>query len=194
MTPPARTLKRIGHKGADLIAPGNTIESFDAALAAGVDMVEFDVLPENRDRSGRLVLAHDYDVVERGAAITAMAEAFEAWVRRQEPVGGLISAGGSGGSALVAPAMRALPIGVPKVLISSVASGNVAPYVGPSDIMMLYSVTDVSGLNSVSRQVLANGAAAMVGMVKARAAASTRSRSSASTSDSASMAISSLGA
>ena len=110
---------------------------------------------------------------ERGAAITAMAEAFEAWVRRQEPVGGLISAGGSGGSALVAPAMRALPIGVPKVLISSVASGNVAPYVGPSDIMMLYSVTDVSGLNSVSRQVLANGAAAMVGMVKARAAAGT---------------------
>jgi uncharacterized protein (UPF0261 family)/ABC-type branched-subunit amino acid transport system ATPase component len=110
---------------------------------------------------------------ERGAAITAMAEAFEAWVRRQELVGGLISAGGSGGSALVAPAMRSLPIGVPKVLISSVASGNVAPYVGPSDIMMLYSVTDVSGLNSVSRQVLANGAAAVVGMVKARAAAST---------------------
>ena len=70
MTPPARTLKRIGHKGADLIAPGNTIESFDAALAAGVDMVEFDVLPENRDGSGRLVLAHDYEVVDRGDALT----------------------------------------------------------------------------------------------------------------------------
>ena len=70
MTPPARTLKRIGHKGADLIAPGNTIESFDAALAAGVDMVEFDVLPEDRDGSGRLVLAHDYDVVDRGDALT----------------------------------------------------------------------------------------------------------------------------
>ncbi|HML08015.1 MAG TPA: Tm-1-like ATP-binding domain-containing protein [Xanthobacteraceae bacterium] len=107
---------------------------------------------------------------DRGAAITAMAEAFESWIRRHEPVGGLISAGGSGGSSLVAPAMRALPIGVPKVLISSVASGNVAPYVGPADILMLYSVTDVAGLNSVSRQVLANGAAAMVGMVKARAA------------------------
>jgi uncharacterized protein (UPF0261 family)/ABC-type branched-subunit amino acid transport system ATPase component len=107
---------------------------------------------------------------ERGAAITAMAEAFEAWIKRQERIGGLISAGGSGGSSLVAPAMRALPIGVPKVLISSVASGNVAPYVGPSDIMMLYSVTDVAGLNTVSRQVLANGAAAMVGMVKARGA------------------------
>ncbi len=107
---------------------------------------------------------------ERGAAITAMAEAFEAWIKRQDRVGGLISAGGSGGSSLVAPAMRALPIGVPKVLISSVASGNVAPYVGPSDIMMLYSVTDVAGLNTVSRQILSNGAAAMVGMVKARSA------------------------
>jgi uncharacterized protein (UPF0261 family)/ABC-type branched-subunit amino acid transport system ATPase component len=108
---------------------------------------------------------------DRGAAITAMAEAFETWIRRQDRVGGLISAGGSGGSSLVAPAMRALPIGVPKVLISSVASGNVAPYVGPSDILMLYSVTDIAGLNSVTRQILANGAAAMVGMVKSRGAA-----------------------
>jgi uncharacterized protein (UPF0261 family) len=65
---------------------------------------------------------------------------------------------------------------VPKVLISSVASGNVAPYVGPSDIMMLYSVTDVAGLNSVSRQVFANGAAAIVGMVRARAANVERER------------------
>ena len=113
---------------------------------------------------------------ERGTAIGAMAEAFEAWIRRHEPVGGLISAGGSGGSSLVAPAMRALPIGVPKVLISSVASGNVAPYVGPSDVMMLYSVADVAGLNSVTRQVLANGAAAIVGMVKARADSEERHR------------------
>jgi len=116
---------------------------------------------------------------ERGTAIGAMAEAFEAWIRRHEPVGGLISAGGSGGSSLVAPAMRALPIGVPKVLISSVASGNVAPYVGPSDVMMLYSVADVAGLNSVTRQVLANGAAAIVGMVKARAESEERHRSAA---------------
>ena len=113
---------------------------------------------------------------DRGAAITAMAEAFETWIKRHEPVGGLISAGGSGGSSLVAPAMRALPIGVPKVLISSVASGNESPYVGPSDIMMLYSVTDVAGLNSVSRQVLSNGAAAIVGMVRARAANVERER------------------
>ena len=70
MTPPARTLKRIGHKGADLIAPGNTIESFDAALAAGVDMVEFDVLPEHEDGSGRLVLAHDFAAAAASTALT----------------------------------------------------------------------------------------------------------------------------
>ena len=63
-------LKRIGHKGADLIAPGNTLASFDAALAAGVDMVEFDVLTEHRDGSGRLILAHDYDAVAHGEPVT----------------------------------------------------------------------------------------------------------------------------
>jgi glycerophosphoryl diester phosphodiesterase len=62
-------LKRIGHKGADLIAPGNTLASFDAALAAGVDMVEFDVLPE-RPGSDRLVLAHDYDDAARRTPLT----------------------------------------------------------------------------------------------------------------------------
>ncbi|HEV3229834.1 MAG TPA: glycerophosphodiester phosphodiesterase [Solirubrobacteraceae bacterium] len=58
--PALRPLRRVGHKGADLIAPGNTSESFDAALAAGVDMIEFDVLSEHPDGSGRLLLAHDY--------------------------------------------------------------------------------------------------------------------------------------
>ena len=60
-------LKRIGHKGADHIAPGNTLASFDAALAAGVDMVEFDVLPVSA-RDGRLVLAHDFEAAERPAS------------------------------------------------------------------------------------------------------------------------------
>ena len=107
---------------------------------------------------------------DRGTSVAAMAQAFEAWIKRQTGVAGIISAGGSGGTAMVAPAMRALPVGVPKVLISTVASGNVQAYVGPSDIMMMYSVTDVQGLNSISRQVLANGAQAMAGMVKQRLA------------------------
>jgi uncharacterized protein (UPF0261 family)/ABC-type branched-subunit amino acid transport system ATPase component len=117
----------------------------------------------NHARGGSAVFGQD-----RGSSVTAMAEAFANWLRRQPDIVGVISAGGSGGASLVAPAMRALPIGVPKLIISSVASGDVAPYVGPADITMMYSVTDVQGLNSISRQVLANGANALVGMVKAR--------------------------
>jgi uncharacterized protein (UPF0261 family)/ABC-type branched-subunit amino acid transport system ATPase component len=117
----------------------------------------------NHARGGGAVFGRD-----RGTSVTAMAEAFANWLRRQADIVGVISAGGSGGASLVAPAMRALPIGVPKLIISSVASGDVAPYVGPADITMMYSVTDVQGLNSISRQVLANGANALVGMVKAR--------------------------
>ena len=117
----------------------------------------------NHGRGGSSVFGSD-----RGASVTAMADAFANWLRRQGNVAGIISAGGSGGASLVAPAMRALPVGVPKLIISSVASGDVGPYVGPADITMMYSVTDVQGLNSISRAVLANGANAIAGMVKAR--------------------------
>jgi uncharacterized protein (UPF0261 family)/ABC-type branched-subunit amino acid transport system ATPase component len=117
----------------------------------------------NHGRGGSSVFGAD-----RGASVTAMAEAFANWLRRQGNIAGIISAGGSGGASLVAPGMRALPIGVPKIIISSVASGDVGPYVGPADITMMYSVTDVQGLNSISRVVLANGANALAGMVKAR--------------------------
>src|SRR5437879_8395002 len=117
----------------------------------------------NHGRGGSAVFGSD-----RGASVTAMAEACANWRRRQGNVAGIISAGGSGGASLVAPAMRALPVGVPKIIISSVASGDVGPYVGPADITMMYSVTDVQGLNSISRVVLANGANALAGMVRAR--------------------------
>jgi uncharacterized protein (UPF0261 family)/ABC-type branched-subunit amino acid transport system ATPase component len=117
----------------------------------------------NHPRGGSAVFGSD-----RGASVTAMAEGFANWLRRQADIVGVISAGGSGGASLVAPAMRALPIGVPKLIISSVASGDIARYVGHADVTMMYSVTDVQGLNSISRQVLANGANALVGMVKAR--------------------------
>ncbi len=103
---------------------------------------------------------------DRGKSVRAMAEAFENWIIRQRGIGGIISAGGSGGTALVTPAMRRLPVGVPKLMISTVASGEVGQYVGPTDIMMMYSVTDVQGLNRISRRVLANGASAISGMVK----------------------------
>ena len=103
---------------------------------------------------------------DRGSAVRAMAEAFENWIRRQRGIAGIISAGGSGGTALATPAMRSLPVGIPKVMISTVASGDVGRYVGPTDIMMMYSVTDVQGLNRISKRVLANGANALAGMVR----------------------------
>ncbi len=103
---------------------------------------------------------------DRGASVRAMATAFENWLSRQGDVAGIISAAGSGGTSLVTPAMQALPVGTPKVMISTVASGEVGRYVGASDIMMMYSVTDVQGLNRISRRVLANGANALAGMVR----------------------------
>lgn len=108
---------------------------------------------------------------DRGSAVAGMTLALERWMAMQTDVSGIISAGGSGGTALVSPAMRLLPVGVPKVMISTIASGNVGQYVGPSDMLMLHSVADVQGLNSITREVLANGANALVGMVKARQSA-----------------------
>lgn len=103
---------------------------------------------------------------ERGASVAGMAEAFERWIAHRHAIAGAIAAGGSGGTALAAPAMRRLPVGVPKLMISTVASGEVSRYVGASDLMMMYSVTDVQGLNRISRQVLANGANALAGMIR----------------------------
>ena len=105
---------------------------------------------------------------DRGSAVAGMTEAFERWMAAQENVAGIVSAGGSGGTALATPAMRVLPVGVPKVMVSTVASGQVEQYVGPSDILMLHSVADVQGINSITREVLGNGANALAGMVRAR--------------------------
>lgn len=104
---------------------------------------------------------------DRGEAVGAMAVAFEAYVLANESsIGGIIGIGGSGGTAIITHGMRALPVGRPKVMVSTVASGNVGAYVGPADIAMMYSVTDVAGLNRISRQVLGNAAHAIAGMAR----------------------------
>lgn len=106
--------------------------------------------------------------MDRGAAVTSMGESLRDFLLAEhaaDRVAGVIGIGGSGGTALITAAMRELPIGLPKLMVSTVASGNTAPYVDCSDITMMYSVVDVAGLNQVSRQVLANAAHAMAGMV-----------------------------
>ena len=102
---------------------------------------------------------------DRGKSVTAMAEAFARWVGREPRLGGIISAGGSGGTTLATAGMRVLPVGIPKIMVSTVAAGDVAKYVGGADIMMFHSVADVQGLNSITEQVLGNAAHAMAGMV-----------------------------
>lgn len=88
---------------------------------------------------------------------------------RQGKFDGIISFGGSGGTSLITPAMRALPIGVPKVMVSTMASGNVSQYVGTSDILMMPSIVDVAGLNKISKMIFSNAVLAIAGMVDGRA-------------------------
>ena len=102
---------------------------------------------------------------DRGTAVAAMTDAFERFIQTRRDIAGLLGIGGSGGTALITRAMRALPIGLPKLMVSTMASGNVASYVGTCDITMMYSVTDVAGLNRISRRVLANAANALAGMI-----------------------------
>ena len=108
-------------------------------------------------------------ITDRGAAIAEMAVALRHFLTAECAAGrvsGVIGIGGSGGTSLITTAMRALPIGLPKIMVSTVASGNVAPYVDCSDILMLFSVVDIAGINAVSHVVLSNAAHAMSGMVQ----------------------------
>jgi len=102
---------------------------------------------------------------DRGTAVAAMSDAFERFVKSRDDIGGMLGLGGSGGTALITRAMRALPSGVPKLMVSTMASGNVSAYVGACDITMAYSVTDMTGLNRISRRVLGNAAHAVAGMM-----------------------------
>jgi uncharacterized protein (UPF0261 family) len=107
---------------------------------------------------------------DRGPAVAAMTRGAVEVVRRLYAEGrlnGIIGAGGSGGTSMISAAMQALPIGVPKLLVSTMASGDTRPYVGTADIAMLYSVVDVAGVNRVSERILGNAAAAVAGMARA---------------------------
>ncbi|ATG16455.1 UPF0261 family protein [Providencia alcalifaciens] len=102
---------------------------------------------------------------DRGKAIEAMAQAFSLYLAAQTDVAAILGLGGSGGTALITPAMQILPVGIPKLMVSTMASGDISGYIGASDISMMYSVTDVSGLNVISRKVLKNAANQIAGAV-----------------------------
>ncbi|HSL69874.1 MAG TPA: Tm-1-like ATP-binding domain-containing protein, partial [Longimicrobiales bacterium] len=100
------------------------------------------------------------EVMARGAAVVAQR------LHQEDRVDGVLGLGGSCGTAIATSAMRALPVGLPKVMVSTVASGQVNSYVGEKDITMMYAVVDIAGLNRISRRILANAAGAVCGMVE----------------------------
>src|SRR5919107_5276725 len=143
----AATVVLVGPRGSP--RPAADIGREDVAAAGGVDLAT---------------------LTDRGSAVQAMCAAAPVLVRRLFDEGrcqGVLGAGGSGGTAIATAAMRALPVGVPKLMVSTMASGDTAPYVDVSDVTLMPAVTDVAGLNSVSARVLANAAAAVAGMVTA---------------------------
>jgi uncharacterized protein (UPF0261 family) len=109
---------------------------------------------------------------DRGAAVSAMGEGAAvvlADLATRGELDGVLALGGSGGSSIAARAVRDLPIGLPKLIVSTMASGDVSPYVGASDVTMMYSVVDIAGINRLSRSVLGNAAGAIAGMAREHA-------------------------
>ena len=141
-----------------------------------VDVGSFSASPLANVSSDDVIAAADSDAValrerrDRGEMMRVMSVGVARIVRDMVSSGrihGLLALGGSGGSSVAAAAMQALPVGFPKLLVSTMASGDVKPYVGEVDATLMYSVVDVAGINSVSSQVFANAAAAIAGMAQA---------------------------
>lgn len=131
---------------------------------------EPDVSADDVAAAGGTSLQALQDGGDRGVAVAAMAEGAAkiiAELQSDGKIDGVISLGGSAGTTIGTTAMRAVPVGVPKIMVSTLASGDTSPYVDTKDISMMYSVVDIAGINSLSRQILANAAGAIVGMVNA---------------------------
>jgi uncharacterized protein (UPF0261 family) len=153
---------RLRERGVDVLV-------VDAGVYEPVGL-EPDISRDEVARAGGADLEELTAAGDRGAAVTAMAAGAEQVVRRLHGEGklaGILGLGGSGGSSIATRAMRALPVGVPKLMVSTVASGDTRPYVGAVDVTMMYSVVDISGVNRVSARIMANAAGAMAGMVEA---------------------------
>ena len=127
-----------------------------------------DIPAEDVARAGGADLAALRAARDRGPAIDAMLRGACALVpalHRDGRIDGVLGLGGGGGTAMITAAMRTLPVGVPKLMVSTMASGNTAPYVDVNDITLMSSVVDIAGLNPLSRRILANAAGAIAGMV-----------------------------
>ena len=136
---------------------------------AGDPLFKPDISAEQVAEAGGGSLAALRQAGDRGAALEVMGQGARVLALRalaEGKVDGVISLGGSGGTSVATHAMQALPVGLPKMMVSTMAAGNVAPYVDVKDITMMYSVVDVAGLNRLSRRIIANAAGAVCGMAE----------------------------
>ncbi|MFA6157601.1 Tm-1-like ATP-binding domain-containing protein [Mesorhizobium sp.] len=145
-----------------IAATGAAVSRVDVGTRAAtvpVDITATEIAGHHPD-GGKAVLDGD----DRGAAVAAMGVAFARFVQSRDDIAAIIGIGGGGGTSIITSGMRALPLGLPKIMVSTLASGDTAPYVDVSDIIMMPSVTDMAGLNRLSCVVLHNAAQAISGM------------------------------
>lgn len=163
-------------KGEELAFLADAVAATGAAVArvdvgtrgavVPVDIAAKEVAAHHPQGTSAVLVTND-----RGTAVAAMGEAFARFMEGRDDVAGIVGIGGGGGTSIVTGGMRRLPLGVPKIMVSTLASGDVSPYVDISDIVMMPSVTDLAGLNRLSRVILHNAAQAIAGMARAPAPA-----------------------
>lgn len=149
---------------AQIAASGAAVRLVDVgtrAPACPVDVTAAEVAAHHPDGAAAVLKTQD-----RGTAVAAMGEAFARYLASRDDIAGVIGIGGGGGTSIITAGMRPLPVGLPKLMVSTLASGDVGGFVGVSDIVMMPSVTDLAGLNRISRLVLQNAAHAIIGMVR----------------------------
>ena len=132
--------------------------------SAGARALLVDISTAPSTAKADVTLAADPQLTDRGQAVAAMAGKLTEFLLSRNDIGAVLGLGGGGNTSMITQAMRALPIGVPKLMVSTMASGNVAAYVGPADIAMMHAVADMAGLNAITRQVIGNAAHAAAGM------------------------------
>ncbi|MGJ8657299.1 MAG: Tm-1-like ATP-binding domain-containing protein [Akkermansiaceae bacterium] len=167
------TLDSKGHEhqfvADQILALGHQVTLID--LGTGSDpQIKPDITRYDVAKAANLDLQPLLDAQDRGACVVAMAKAAPILVKQlqeQGKIDGIISLGGGGGTALATSCMRELPIGFPKVMVSTLASGNTAHYLGTKDITMIPSIVDVAGLNSISKTIFTRAAGAICGMIEA---------------------------
>ena len=153
-----------------ILAHGHEVLAINTGVLGTTDLFPVDVEADELAAAGGADLAALRDAADRGEAMKAMVHAAALLVRRLYDEGrfdGIIGMGGTGGTAVITAGMRALPIGVAKVCVSTAASGNTAAYVGTKDIAMIPSIVDVAGINRISRIIFTRAAGAICGMVAA---------------------------